>query len=108
GSAPGEVFAAALAHVPAALVFPALTVLLFALVPRWSGPMGWGALAVALVLGQFGELLGLPVWLQDLSPFRHSSAMPVEDFDAGAALVMAAVALAASAAALRLVRERDL
>lgn len=108
GSGPGEVLAAALAHVPAALVFPALTVLVFALVPRWSIPVGWGALAVALVLGQFGELLGLPVWLQDLSPFRHSSAMPVEDFDAGGALLMAAVAVAASVAALRLVRERDL
>lgn len=108
GSGPGEVFAAALAHVPAALVFPALTVLVFAVVPRWSVPVGWGALAAALVLGQFGELLGLPVWLQDLSPFRHSSAMPVEDFDSGGALLMAAVAVAASAAALRLVRERDL
>lgn len=108
GSAPGEVFAAALAHVPAALVFPALTVLVFALAPRWNIPVGWGALAVALVLGQFGELLGLPLWLQDLSPFRHSSAMPVEDFDAGGALLMAAVAITASAAALRLVRERDL
>lgn len=108
GSAPGEVFVAALAHVPAALVFPALTVLVLALAPRWSIPVGWGALAAALVLGQFGELLGLPAWLQDLSPFRHSSAMPVEDFDAGGALLMAAVAVAASVGALRLVRERDL
>ncbi|TLM84742.1 ABC transporter permease [Pseudarthrobacter sp. NamE5] len=108
GSSPGVVFAAALAHVPAALVFPAVTVLVFALAPRWSSPFGWAALAVALVLGQFGELLGLPVWLQDLSPFRHSSAMPVEAFDPGGALLMAAVALAAGAAAGRLIRKRDL
>jgi ABC-2 type transport system permease protein len=97
-----------LAHVPAALVFPALTVLVFALRPRWAGPLGWGFLAVALVLGQFGELLGLPAWLQDLSPFRHSSAMPVEAFNLDGALLMAAVAVAAAAAAARLVRERDL
>ncbi|MFP5368601.1 MAG: polyketide antibiotic transporter, partial [Actinomycetes bacterium] len=62
GSNAATVFAAALAHVPSALVFPAVTVLVFALTPRWSS-VSWGILAVALVLGQFGELLGLPVWL---------------------------------------------
>ncbi|WP_461164411.1 ABC transporter permease [Arthrobacter sp. R4-81] len=108
GSSPGTVFAAALAHVPAALVFPAVTVMVFALAPRWSSPAGWSALAAALVLGQFGELLGLPVWLQDLSPFRHSSAMPVEAFNPGGAMLMVAVAIAAAAAASRLIRERDL
>ena len=108
GSGPGEVFAAALAHVPAALVFPAVTVLVFAFAPRWATPFGWSALGVALVLGQFGELLGLPVWMQDLSPFRHASAMPVEAFDPAGALLMGAVALAAAAAALRLIRARDL
>jgi ABC-2 type transport system permease protein len=107
GSSPGTVFAAALAHIPAALVFPALTVLVFALAPRWSSAVGWGALAAALVLGQFGELLGLPVWLQDLSPFRHSSAMPVEAFNTEGALLMAAIAIVAAAAASRLIRERD-
>ncbi|WP_458781189.1 ABC transporter permease [Arthrobacter sp. D3-16] len=108
GSSPGLVLPAALAHVPAALVFPAVTALVFALAPRWSSSFGWGALSAALVLGQFGELLGLPVWLQDLSPFRHSSAMPVEAFQPEAALLMVAVAIAASAAASRLVRDRDL
>lgn len=108
GSSPGMVFAAALAHIPAALVFPAGTVLVFALVPRWSTPAGWGALAVALVLGQFGGLLSLPVWLQDLSPFRHSSAMPVEAFHLEGALLMTAVAIAMASAASGLIRKRDL
>lgn len=107
GSSPGTVLAAALAHIPAALVFPAVTALVFALAPRWSSTVGWGALAAALVLGQFGELLGLPVWLQDLSPFRHSSAMPVEAFNPEGALLMAAIAAVAGAAASRLISERD-
>lgn len=107
GSSPGTVFAAALAHIPAALVFPAVTLLVFAFAPRWSSAVGWGALAAALVLGQFGELLGLPVWLQDLSPFRHSSAMPVEAFNPEGALLMAAISIAAAAAGIRLIRERD-
>ncbi|NWL13866.1 polyketide antibiotic transporter [Paenarthrobacter nitroguajacolicus] len=108
GSSPGMVFSAALAHIPAALVFPAGTVLVFALAPRWSTPAGWGALAVALVLGQFGGLLSLPVWLQDLSPFRHSSAMPVEAFHLEGALLMTAVAIAMASAASGLIRKRDL
>ncbi|WP_017199915.1 ABC transporter permease subunit [Arthrobacter sp. M2012083] len=108
GSGPGAVFAAALAHIPAAIVFPAITVLAFALIPRWSSSIGWGALGAALVLGQFGELLGLPAWLQDLSPFRHSSAMPVEAFNPGGALLMAAIAITGSAAAAYLIRQRDL
>lgn len=108
GSGAGTVFAAALAHVPAALVFPALTVLVFALASRWSSAVGWGALVLGLVLGQFGELLGLPVWMQDLSPFRHSSAMPAEAFDPAGAVLMAAIAIALAVAAGRLIRERDL
>jgi ABC-2 type transport system permease protein len=107
GSSPGTVFASALAHIPAALVFPAVTLLVFALAPRWSSAAGWGALGAALVLGQFGELLGLPAWLQDLSPFRHSSAMPVEAFNPEGALLMAALAIAVAASAIRLIRERD-
>lgn len=108
GSSPGTVFAAAMAHAPAALVFPAVTVLVFALTPRWSSAVGWGALVAALVLGQFGELLGLPAWLQDLSPFRHSSGMPVEAFDPAGALLMTAVAFSAAVAGSRLIMKRDL
>ena len=28
----------------------------------------------------FGELLQLPQWLQDLSPFEHLALVPAEDF----------------------------
>ncbi|WP_248760994.1 ABC transporter permease [Pseudarthrobacter sp. SSS035] len=105
---PGLLVAAALAHVPAAAVFVAATAVLFAAVPRLSIPLGWGMLAGGLVLGQFGELLRLPAWLQDLSPFRHSAAMPVEDFDPAAALTMSAIALAGAGIAAYLLRRRDL
>ena len=70
--------------------------------------VGWGLLAVGLVLGQFGELLRLPAWLQDLSPFRHSAAMPVEPFDPAAALTMTGIALAGAGIAAYLLRRRDL
>ncbi|BBE24165.1 exporter of polyketide antibiotics [Arthrobacter sp. MN05-02] len=100
--------AAALAHVPAAVVFVAAATVLFAAVPRLCIPLGWGTLAAGLVLGQFGELLRLPAWLQDLSPFRHSPAMPVEPFDSAAALTLTAVALAGTALSAYLFRRREL
>ncbi len=65
-------------------------------------------LAVGLVLGQFGELLGLPVWLQDLSPFRHSAAMPMEPFDPTGAGMMSAIALLGAGLAAFLIGRRDL
>ena len=99
---------AALAHVPAALVFMAAAAVAFALVPRLSIVLGWGMLAAGLVLGEFGELFGLPVWLQDASPFRHSSAMPVEPFNQGGALGLLAIAAAGAALAAYCLRRRDL
>lgn len=111
GSANGpavSVVPAALAHVPAALVFLAAAAVVFAFAPRFSVLLGWGMLAAGLVLGEFGELFGLPVWLQDISPFRHSSAMPVESFDPAGALGLALVAAALAGMAAYSIRRRDL
>ena len=105
---PGLLIGAAMAHVPAAIVFVAASAVAFATVPRISIPLGWGFLAVGLVLGQFGELMRLPAWLQDLSPFRHSAAMPVAAFDPASALAMTGIALAGAGIAAYLLRRRDL
>lgn len=99
---------AALAHVPAALVFLAAAAVAFAAAPRLSVLLGWGILAAGIVLGEFGGLFGLPVWLQDASPFRHSSAMPVEPFDQAGAVGLLLVAAAGVAAAAYFLRRRDL
>lgn len=99
---------AALAHVPSALVFLAAAAVAFALAPRLSIVLGWGMLAAGLVLGEFGELFGLPGWLQDASPFRHSSAMPVEPFNPEGALGLLAVAAAGALWAADVLRRRDL
>ncbi|WP_026546673.1 ABC transporter permease [Paenarthrobacter nicotinovorans] len=106
--APGLLIGAALAHVPAAVVFIAAAAVAFSVIPRASIAVGWGFLAVGLVLGQFGELMRLPTWLQDLSPFRHTAAMPVEAFDPMAALSMTGIALAGAGIAGYLLRHRDL
>ncbi len=100
--------AAALAHVPAATVFVSATAVAFAVLPRLSIPLGWGMLVGGLVLGQFGELMRLPGWFQDLSPFRHSAAMPVEAFDPASAALMSLIALAGAGIAAFLIGRRDL
>ena len=99
---------AALAHVPAALVFLTVAAVAFAVAPRLSILAGWGILAAGIVLGEFGELFGLPVWLQDASPFRHSSAMPVESFDQAGAAGLLLVAAAGAALAAYALHRRDL
>ncbi len=99
---------AALAHSPAALVFVSVTALAFAVTPRITIALGWGLLVIGLVLGQFGELLQLPEWVQAASPFFHSSAVPVVEFDGVAGAIMIAIAVFGVAAAAVALRRRDL
>ena len=107
-TAVGRFTGAALAHAPAAFVFVAVTAVVFAVIPTLTIPLGWGLLVVGLVIGQFGDLLQLPEWLQDASPFRHSSAMPVEELDVASALIMCGVAALGAVVAAVLLRRRDL
>lgn len=99
---------AGLAHAPAALVFVAVTALIFAVVPRVTIALGWGLLVIGFVLGQFGELLQVPEWLQAVSPFFHTSAAPVVDIDGVAVGILFAVAAGVLALALGALRRRDL
>ena len=66
---------------PAALLYVGLIALVFAVVPRLTITLGWGLLGIGLVIGQFGGLLKFPDWARDASPFTHTPAVPVVDFD---------------------------
>lgn len=92
---------------PAGAIFLGLTALLFGLVPRATIPLGWGLLVLGLVLGQLGDLLGLPSWARDLSPFAHVPAVPIEEADPVAIAVMLAVAAASAAVGFVALRRRD-
>jgi len=100
--------AATLAHVPAALTLVGAAAIVFALLPRLTVSLGWGLLVIALVLGQFGELLRLPEWVQNVSPFRHSSALPLESLDVTATVVMTVAAIVGIGFAVAAFRMRDL
>ena len=95
-----------MAHVPAVWVVTGVTITLYGLVPRLSS-LAWGVLGVCLVFGQLGQILQLPQWMLDLSPFSHIPVVPAEDFTAVPLIVLAAIALGFVVAGLTGFGRRD-
>lgn len=102
----GPVLLGALVQLPAAWVLVGIVVALFGLAPRLTAG-GWVALVAFLLIGQFGALLELPQWVQDLSPFAHVPALPGAEFSAPPLLWLTAVAAALLAVGLAGFRRRD-
>ncbi|MDH6291475.1 ABC transporter permease [Rhodococcus opacus] len=109
--APGKVVhltGAALVFVPAISVVAALAVLAFGGIPAWSAGLSWGALAVCLIFGFLGSLLGLPQAVRDLSPFTHVPPVPAVDVTATPLAWLAVIAVVVGAIGVVLFRRRDL
>ncbi|WP_431784621.1 ABC transporter permease [Streptomyces chumphonensis] len=102
-----RVLGAALAHVPAVWTLVGLCALLFGLAPRYAA-LSWAALAVALVIGQFGEVLQLDQSVLNLSPFTHVPGLPSADLEATPLLLLTLLAAALVAAGLGGFRRRDI
>jgi len=98
---------ASLATLPAVLVLAGVAVALFGLAPRFA--LGaWGALAVVVVVGLFGELLRLPAWSRLVSPFHHAPAVPAEALRALPLVLLVVVAAVLMVAGLWGFGRRDL
>jgi len=93
-----------LSYVTPVLVLAAVAWLLVGLNPR-LGILAWLPLLLAVVVMFFGDLLQLPQWLQDISPFEHLALVPAEDFRwapfVRLAVVAAAISLAGQVAFVR-------
>lgn len=98
---------AALAYAPAIWVLVGLTVALFGLAPR-AAAASWGFLAVCFVIGMFGQLLDLPMWVNDVSPFQHVPQLPAADLTIAPLLALTAVAAGLTAAGVAGLRRRDI
>ena len=98
---------AALAQAPAVWLVTALAVAAYTLRSSWA-VLGWAFLVLFLTLGQLGELLRLPQWVIDLSPYVHVPRMPVESFAAGPSLALAGIAIALLAGSWLRFRIRDI
>lgn len=102
----GGALGAMLVQLPAVLVFGGIAVALFGLAPRLTG-LAWAALVVALLLGQLGELLQLPRWVMDVSPFTHVPQVPVAELSWPPLIALTLVAAALMAAGVAGFTRRD-
>ena len=99
---------AAMARLPAALVLPAVAVLLFGLLAWESTVVAWTAMALAGVIAVFGPPLQWPPWMMDISPFTHTPRLPGGPVSAQPLLWLCVAALAIATAGLAGLRRRDL
>jgi ABC-2 type transport system permease protein len=91
GDAIGELVPAAFAQAPAVWLMTSLAAVCFAARSRWTAG-AWGLLVAFVTVGQIGELLQLPAWVVDLSPYTDVPRMPVDDFAWTPELLLALVA----------------
>ncbi len=102
----GRLVGAAVAFVPALWVLVGVTLVLFGFAPR-AAPVAWGVLVACFVIGLFAELLDLPGWLVDVSPFQHVPAMPSQGFALTPVVALTVTAAALIAAGIVGFRRRD-
>jgi len=98
---------ASLTRVPAAWVLVSLVVAVWGIWPRATG-LVWGAYAAFIVVGEFGQLWGVPPWVMDFSPFTHSPVLPGPDAQLWGMLWLTVVAGAFLAGGSAAFRHRDL
>jgi ABC-2 type transport system permease protein len=97
---------AALAYTPALWVLVALAFLVFGFAPRAISVV-WAVFGLFVVIGFLGELLQLPSWLMDVSPFQHVPAMPAESFRSTPLVALTVVAAAVVLAGMAAFGRRD-
>ena len=104
-----DLVAAGLVQLPGVAVVGAVVVAAVGLLPRWSAPVSWTWLLVTVMLSPtFGESLGLPRWVQDVSPFTHVPNAPATDITAAPLLLLAATCLVLVGTGAAAVRRRNL
>ena len=70
-----RIVAAMLIYLPAVWLLVGLATALFGLLPQAVGA-AWAAMALYFMVGFFGDLLKVPTWLQNLSPFQQTPHLP--------------------------------
>ncbi len=92
--------------VPALLVLSGIAVALIGFRPGWA-TLSWLAVAVCTVVSFLGEMLDLPQWARNVSPFQHVPAVPAAEFALTPTLVLLVVALVLMAFATMAMDRRD-
>lgn len=97
----------ALVQLPAIWVVIGVVVAAFGVGPRAAG-IGWVALVLFLLLGEFGPLFELPQRVMDVSPFAHVPQLPGESLHATPIVALLSVAVVLTGAGLAGLRRRDI
>jgi ABC-2 type transport system permease protein len=97
----------ALTYLPAVLVLGALAFALFGWTPAAATGVAWGVLAVCVVMGWLGEVLGLSDAVMDLSPYGRTPEVPMVDVSWPPVLGLVALALGLTALGSVGLRRRD-
>lgn len=74
----GTALGPALAYLPAQWVTAGVTAALYGWAPRLA-PLAWLVPAYAFLVGYLGEILQMPDWMQNLSPFGVVPTVPAEE-----------------------------
>lgn len=103
----GNVWETAGAQIPAALLYLALPAAVFVTVPRATVPIGWALLALGVVLGVYGGMLGFDKTLRDISPFTHTPVVTTTGTDWSGGFWMLGIGAALVVFAFVAVRRRE-
>jgi len=98
---------AAIVYAPAMWLMIGLAVMVFGFAPRWVD-VAWGILAACFVIGLLGVVLRLPDWVQKLSPFESTPALPAASMAVLPLAVLTALAAGSILGGLGGLRRRDI
>ncbi len=98
----------ALVYVPAVWLIIGLAVLGFGWLPRAAAAIAWTALGVCFFIALFADLVDLPAWLQNASPFAQTPEAPLQTVTATPLVGIVAVVAALLASGFVGFRRRDI
>jgi len=94
-------------YAPAMWLMIGLAAIVFGFAPRWAD-VAWGILAACFVIGLLGVVLQLPDWVQKLSPFERTPALPAASMAVLPLAVLTALAAVLILGGLGGLRRRDI
>ncbi len=103
----GRLVGAALVYVPAVWLIVGLSIAVVGLFPRWV-MVAWAALVACFVIGFLGDILNLPGWVTDLSPFQQVPQLPADNLVVVPLVVLGALTTALTTTGLAAFRHRDI
>src|SRR6266571_3882555 len=98
---------AAVVYAPAMWLMIGLAAIVFGFAPRWVD-VAWGILTACFVIGLLGVVLRLPDWVQKLSPFERTPALPAASMAVLPLAVLTALAAGSILGGLGGLRRRDI